>query len=95
MPRRSYRSARLSMASMAEWSDTRVWLLTDALRARLAQADRDTGGAVLYSDDFMSKVRRAFTHSRSSFMPIIAKPTFGLGGKPRWKLDHLEVNITS
>ncbi len=92
---RVYPALMANPTDIAEWPDTRVWLLTDALRMRLAQGDRDTGGAVLYGADFMSKVKRAFTHSRSSYMPIIAKPTFGIDGKPRWGLNCVEVNIVS
>lgn len=75
---------------VAEWPDTRVWLLTDALRIRLAAADRDSGGVILYGSEFMKNVHRAFGHSRSSYMPIIAKPTYSYSGKPVWSLKHIE-----
>ncbi len=91
----SYPALLANPTDVAEWPDTRVWLLTEALRVRLAQVDRDTAGVILYGADFMSKVKRAFTHSRSSYMPIIATPTFGIGGKPRWGLNCVEVNIVS
>jgi hypothetical protein len=72
-----------------------VWLLTDAIRIRLAEVDRDSGGAALYGADFMKKVHRAFGHARASFMPIIANQTYRYDGKPAWDLKHLEVTIIS
>lgn len=90
---RTYPAILANPTDVAEWSDTRIWLLTQALRMRLAEVDRDTGGAVLYGADFMKNVRRAVAHARSSYMPIVAKPVFGVGGKPAWKLRDLEVNI--
>ncbi len=92
----TYRTYPLILANgtdVSEWPDTRVWLLTDALRTRLAEGDRDSGGAALYGADFMKKVNRAFAHARSSFMPIIAKPTYAYNGRPQWKLRDYEVNI--
>ena len=92
---RRYPSILTNASDVSEWPDTRVWLLTEALRIRLAEVDRDSGGAMLYGADFMKKVYRAFAHARPSFMPIIAKPTYGYDGKPRWKLRDYEVNIVS
>ena len=92
---RTYAAILTNPTDVAEWPDTRVWLLTDALRIRLAEADRDTGGAVLYGVDFMKKVNRAYAHARSSFMPIIAKPTYRYDGKPRWDLKDVGVTIIS
>lgn len=92
---RTYPAILANASDVSEWPDTRVWLLTDALRIRLAEADRDSGGAVLYGADFMKKVYRAFAHSRPSFMPIIAKPTYAYNGKPKWKLRDYGVNIVS
>ena len=92
---RVYPAILTNPGDVAEWPDTRVWLLTDALRIRLAEVDRDSGGAALYGMDFMKKVRRAVGHARPSYMPIIAKPIFGVGGKPAWSLKHVEVNIVS
>lgn len=92
---RTYPAILTNGSDVSEWPDTRVWLLTDALRTRLAEADRDSGGAVLYGADFMKKVHRAFAHSRSSFMPIIAKPTYTYSGKPPWKLGDYKVTIVS
>lgn len=91
----SYPNLLANPTDVAEWPDTRIWLFTEALRIRLAQVDRDTGGVVLYGADFMSKVKRAFTHARSSYMPIIAKPTFGVAGKPLWGLRETGVTIIS
>lgn len=91
----SYPALLTNPTDIAEWSDTRIWLFTDALRIRLAETDRDTGGAVLYGVDFMKKVNRAYAHARSSFMPIIAKPTYRYDGKPKWDLKHVEVQIIS
>lgn len=87
---RNYPGILASAEDVAEWPDTRVWLLTDALRIRLAAADRDSGGVALYGAEFMKNVHRAFGHSRSSYMPIIAKPTYGYNGKPIWKLRQIE-----
>ncbi|HEB28408.1 MAG TPA: hypothetical protein ENI05_11645 [Porticoccus sp.] len=92
---RTYPAILTNASDVAEWPDTRVWLLTDALRVRLAQVDRDSKGAVLYGADFMKKVYRAFAHARSSYMPIIAKPTYGYSGKAPWKLRDYGVNIVS
>ncbi len=92
---RVYPAILTNPTDVAEWPDTRVWLLTDALRIRLAEVDRDSGGAALYGADFMNKVRRAFTHARPSYMPIIAKPTFGYGGKPLWGLACVERTFIS
>ncbi len=92
---RTYPAILANASDVSEWPDTRVWLLTEALRIRLAEADRDSGGAVLYGADFMKKVYRAFAHSRSSFMPIIAKPTYAYNGKAPWKLNHYGVTIVS
>lgn len=92
---RTYPALLANPTDVAEWADTRIWLLTDALRIRLAEVDRDSGGAALYGADFMNKVRRAFTHARPSYMPIIAKPTFGYDGKPKWNLACVGVTITS
>ncbi len=92
---RTYPAILTNPTDVAEWPDTRIWLLTDALRVRLSEVDRDTGGAVLYGADFMKKVNRALGHARPSYMPIIAKQTFGFNGKPVWGLRHVEVNIVS
>ena len=92
---RVYPAILANASDVAEWPDTRVWLLTDALRVRLAQVDRDSEGAILYGTDFMKKVYRAFAHARSSFMPVIAKPTYGYSGKAPWKLSDYEVTIVS
>ena len=92
---RTYPAILANASDVSEWPDTRVWLLTDALRIRLAEGDRDSGGAALYGADFMKKVHRAFAHSRPSFMPIIAKPTYAYDGRPQWKLRDYGVNIVS
>ena len=92
---RRYPAILANSTDVSEWPDTRVWLLTEALRVRLAQVDRDAGGAALYGMDFMKKVHRAFAQSRSSFMPIIAKPTYAYNGKAPWSLRDYEVTITS
>lgn len=92
---RSYPLILTNATDVSEWPDTRVWLLTEALRIRLAEVDRDSAGAVLYGVDFMKKVYRAFAHARPSYMPIIAKPTYAYNGRPAWKLGDYEVNIVS
>ena len=71
-----------------DWPDVRLWLLTDSLRIRLAEIDRDSSGVVLYSSDFMTKVNRAYNQARPSYKPIIAKsPTFRPWGTP---LQYIE-----
>ncbi len=77
-----------------DWPTDRVWLLAEALRARLAAIDRDVTGAALYSQDFTNKVNIAVTQARPSFMPIQAKPLETvMPGK--WRLMDIEKTITS
>ena len=53
------------------WPSSRSWLLTDALRTRLAATNRDVTGAALYGSDFMAKVYRSLGSSRASLKPIV------------------------
>ncbi len=91
----SYPSILSSGSDVVEWPDNRVWLLTEALRIRLAAVDRDTTGTMLYGVEFMKNVNRAFAQSRSSFMPIVAKSPYQSSGKPIWGLRETEITITS
>lgn len=61
-------------SDVCDWPDSRLWLLDEALRIRLAAADRDTGGAALYGADFMAKVRLALSDTRTSYMPLPIEP---------------------
>lgn len=56
-----------------DWPDKLVWLLSEALKVRLSQKDRDSGGAALYGADFQQKVNLALAGCRPSFMPIKGK----------------------
>ncbi|MFA5163814.1 MAG: hypothetical protein WC441_04855 [Patescibacteria group bacterium] len=77
-----------------DWPNNRLWLLIDALKTRLASADRDSGGAAMYSNDFMAKVGRAFNAARPSYMPVVAKPLECI--RPgKWKLRDIEKEIIS
>jgi hypothetical protein len=77
--------------SVATWPNTRDWLLYDALKARLAARDRDSGGYALYNAEFMEKVNRAYNQARPSMMPMVARtPEVG-----KWKLRDIEKVITS
>ena len=92
---KNYPAILANPTDVAEWPDNRVWLLTDALRIRLAQVDRDSGGVALYSADFMKNVYRAFAHARTNYMPIIAKPMRRFNGKGNWTLKGIEKQIVS
>lgn len=61
-------------SDVCDWPDSRLWLLDEALRIRLAAADRDTSGAALYGADFMAKVRLALSDTRTSYMPLPIEP---------------------
>ena len=75
-----------------DWPDIRLWLLSAALKKRLAAIDRDTKGVVLYGIEFMDLVERAFTQSRPSYKPIVARPVI-LSRK--WRLQDIEKTIIS
>jgi hypothetical protein len=60
-------------ADYTDWPDTRMFLLTEALRVRLSAIDRDSGGVALYGASFMSLVNRAMNNARVSFMPIVVQ----------------------
>ena len=92
---KNYPAILANAEDIAEWPDTRVWLLTDALRIRLAAADRDSGGVALYGTEFMKNVHRAFSHARTNYMPIIAKPMRRFNGKLRCSLRDTGVTIIS
>jgi hypothetical protein len=70
----SYPLVLTSISDVYEWPDRRKWILFEALRTRLAQADRDVRGTILYGEEFMMKVGRAMNGSRLSSRPILANP---------------------
>jgi len=61
-----------SDSDYTDWPDTRIYLLTEALRIRLAAVDRDSGGMALYNANFMNLVKKSMGDSRPSFRPFIA-----------------------
>ena len=80
-----------------DWPTTRIWLLTEALRTRLNSKDKDASGMALYGSEFMSKVNLAFGHSRTSYMPVVAKPLLVIGAG-KWGVKDLNrhnITITS
>jgi len=72
---------------VTDWPDIRMWLLSAAMKKRLAAIDRDTNGVVLYSAEFMDLVERAFSQSRPSYRPVRAKTTIM---SHRWRLQDIE-----
>jgi hypothetical protein len=77
-----------------DWPNERLWLLTNALRIRLAAKDRDSTGVALYEPGFMAMVNRAYNQSRPNYMPIVQKPTEWI--RPgKWNLDLMEKSYTS
>lgn len=69
----AYPKVLSSDSDYTDWPDTRMFLLTEALRVRLSAIDRDSGGVALYSASFMSLVNRAMNNARVSFMPIVVQ----------------------
>lgn len=63
-----------SGSDQTDWPDHLMWLLEEALEQRLASKNRDRLGVALESPDFMRKVYKAMSHSRSSYVPIRAEP---------------------
>lgn len=61
-----------SDSDTTDWPDTRMHLLTQALRIRVAAQDRDAGGVALYSEDFRRMVEKAYAQARPSFRPFVA-----------------------
>lgn len=61
-----------SDSDITDWPDTRLHLLTQALRIRLSAQDRDTGGVALYSSEFRMMVEKAMAFARPSNRPFIA-----------------------
>lgn len=56
-----------------DWPDTRLHLLTQAIRVRISAQDRDSGGVALYSNDFRQMVSKAMAFARPSNKPFIAQ----------------------
>lgn len=73
-------------SSVSEWPNNRVWLLIEALKARLAAKDRDSGGYALYSVQFQDMLNRAYKTARPSMLPFITNPP-AVG---KWKLRDIE-----
>jgi hypothetical protein len=57
-------------SDIADWPNSRAWLITDALSVRLSKGIKDTSGFSLHSTDFMQKVYRAMGDSRGSYLPV-------------------------
>jgi hypothetical protein len=80
-----------------DWPTTRIWLLAEALRTRLNVNDKDASGMALYSSEFMAKVNHAFSASRNSYMPVIAKPVHQVA-PGKWHINEINrsnMTITS
>jgi hypothetical protein len=71
-----------------DWPDMRLHLFGNAVRYRLAAQDRDASGLALYSSEFMTLVKKAYSFSRPSNKPFIANDS----GYPGWKypIRHIE-----
>jgi len=65
-----YPIALSSGSDVTDWPDYRLWLLEEALEARIASMQRDRSGVALESPDFMLLARKAFADARPSYMPI-------------------------
>jgi len=63
-------------SDVADWPNTRAWLITDALSIRLAMGKKDNAGFSLHTADFMNKVYKAMGDSRGSYLPIQVKTTY-------------------
>lgn len=61
---------------VADWPDTRSWLLNDALEYLLSAKKQDVGGYSLHNADFMQKVYKAMGDSRGSYLPIKCTKSF-------------------
>ena len=57
-------------SDVTDWPTYRLWLLEEALEARIASMNRDRSGVALESPDFMLLARKAFADARPSYMPI-------------------------
>lgn len=57
-------------SDVCDWPDSRLWLLEEALDIRLNSGKKDASGLALESADFMGKVRKAMSDTRSSYMPM-------------------------
>ncbi len=86
----SHPSVLSGATDKTDWPDILLWLLTAALRTRLAESDRDSEGASLYTPEFYTLVNRAYGQARPSYKPVIAaKPVMG----HRWRLRDIEKTI--
>ena len=59
--------------SVADWPDTRIWLLANALEYIMAQPNNHIYS--LHQPEFMEKVYTALGNSRASYMPIKVRDT--------------------
>lgn len=58
-------------SDIADWPDSRVWLLTNAID--YIMANKDTAGFSLSSSEFMKEVNKACADARGSYKPIKCK----------------------
>ena len=72
-----------------DWPNYRMWLLEEALDIRLSSSKKDIAGVSLQTPEFMALVNRAIADSRTSYMPIQAKP-FELVKPGKWPLSQME-----
>ena len=71
-----------------DWPDTRLHLLTQALRVRLLAQDRDIDEYALFSTPFQQMVDKAYAFSRPSNRPFIAdKSTYSDWKTPISKIE--------
>jgi hypothetical protein len=63
-------------SDVADWPNTRAWLIAEALSVRLAEGKKDTTGYSLHSADFMQKVYKAIGDARGSYLPIKVRPIY-------------------
>jgi hypothetical protein len=64
----------VSDSDIADWPDTRIWLITNAVD--YIMANKDTSGFSLHSPEFMKEVNNAMIDARGSYKPIKCKRSF-------------------
>ena len=86
----SYARKPASMSNdtdIADWPDSRTWLLTNALEYIMAQPANHIYS--LHNPEFMSKIHSAMGNTRASYMPIKTKTQVSTSGRIRdgyWKI---------
>lgn len=60
-------------SDVADWPNTRAWLITEALRYLLSASHKDVTGFSLHNAEFMKNVYKAMGDSRGSYLPIKMK----------------------